>query len=189
MRESSRNHTRWIAGDRADNTHGLLAPLLVLLLLIIPACYRTPQARTVQMSSLAHARPTSPARTQRIIVADPAYLRAICQPLGPRLGLVEIHTPAEWALLRQTSPGLGPCPNLDAGICIGLASWAGKPVDDDWPLTIDSVRIDNGGGLVQATFQGGSYLPDGSAYLETMHVSGLRSVLAVEINGTTFYPH
>jgi hypothetical protein len=48
--------------------------------------------------------------------------------------------------------------------------------------------VTDGGGLVNATFAAGSYLPDGTGYAETAYVDGLYAVLVVDVNGTSFYP-
>ena len=71
---------------------------------------------------------------------------------------------------------------------VGIACWAGEPVDGTWPVRVEGVRVQRGGGLVDATFRGGTYLPDGAAYIETAYVVGLRDVLGVQVNGTLFQP-
>ncbi len=71
---------------------------------------------------------------------------------------------------------------------VGIACWAGTPIDGGWPIQLETVRVQSGGGLLNAKFNGGSYLPDGTARLETDYVKGLATVLVVDIDGTSFYP-
>jgi hypothetical protein len=71
---------------------------------------------------------------------------------------------------------------------VGLACWAGTPLDGQWPIDIACVRVHGGAGIVQARFIGGTFQPDGTAVLVTAHVPGLAAVLAADVNGTTFCP-
>lgn len=125
----------------------------------------------------------------RLVVADAEALRFLCTPLGPRLGLVEIHSPRQWEFLAQVAPQIGRCPDLRAGTLVGIACWAGTPVDGRWPVQLEAVQVHQGAGLLKARFRGGNYLPDGTARLETAYVEGLRAVLVVDVNGTDFYPN
>jgi len=109
-------------------------------------------------------------------------------PLGPRLGLLQIRTTEQWQRLARAAPQLGACPDLAHGMVIGLACWAGEPVSGTWPVRIDAVRVADGAGLLEAHFAGGSYLPDGSARLETVFVPAFVNVLVADIDGTMFYP-
>jgi len=124
--------------------------------------------------------------TLRAVVTDSHALRRLCTPLGPRLGLIEVRSPAEWRRLRELAPGLGACPDLARGTVVGIACWAGEPVDGAWPIRVEGVRMWQGAALVDATFRGGTFLPDGAAYLEAFYVAGLRDVLGVHFNGTLF---
>lgn len=124
----------------------------------------------------------------QVIVSQPDALRGICTPLGPRLGLIQVRNAADWARLAQAVPGLGSPPDWRTSILVGLACWAGTPVDGGWPVHIASIRVQDGAGLMEATFRAGSYLPDGVVYVETVHVRGVDAVLAVDVNGATFYP-
>ena len=110
------------------------------------------------------------------------------RPLGARLGLVQVNSAEQWARLARLAPGLGPCPDLSGGSVVGLASTIGMPLNGRWPIHVQSVRAHEGAGLLVARFDGGSYLPDGTAYLETMYVPDLATVLVVEVNGVRFYP-
>lgn len=144
--------------------------------------------RVVTLESL-EAAPTKPMRdTQRYVVSDPQTLQRLCTPLGPRLGLLQIKSARDWELLRRLVPEIGPCPDLTHGTMIGLACWAGTPLDGRWPIDLQSIQLRSGGGLISASFHGGTYLPDGTARLETTYVKGLNTVLVVDVDGTSFYP-
>ena len=125
---------------------------------------------------------------EHIVVADPLPLRELCIPLGPRLGLIQIRSTRQWELLARAAPQLGQCPDLSRGILVGLICWAGTPLDGHWPIRLDSVQVRDGAGLVRADFRGGTYLPDGVAFLEIAYIPGLATVLVVNVNGATFYP-
>ena len=166
------------------------AALLAVALAALPLCSACTASRTPRAITLAALEnaPVALAQPQQITVADAAALRQICLALGPRLGLIQIRSAAEWARLARIAPQLGPCPDLRQGTVVGLACWAGTPVDGHWSVHIDTVRVCDGAGLVTADFAGGTFLPDGSAQLETAHVQGLAAVLAVDVDGTMFYP-
>lgn len=142
----------------------------------------------ITMDTLENAPPVATTAVQHAVIADPTALRELCTPLGPRLGLIQVRSVAEWTRLTRLAPHLGPPPDFRTGMLIGLASWAGTPLDGRWPVHINKVRVHDGAGLVTGAFEGGSYLPDGTAVMETAHVQGLAAVLAVDLNGTTFYP-
>ena len=124
----------------------------------------------------------------RAIVSDVAGIGELSRPLGRRLSLIEIHNASEWDALRRHAPELGPAPDFSRGTVFGLASHAGVPLDGDWPIRLDLVRVYDGAGFAVASFAGGSYLPDGTSYLEAVQVENLDTVLMVEVNGTRFYP-
>jgi hypothetical protein len=172
---------------RTARRTGPFGAIIGLIILFAGGCL-APHVTTVQLSDLESAPPARCASTRRVRVTDPASLRAMCTPLGPRLGLIQIRSRPEWQRLSLAVDHLGPCPNLADGIVVGLACWAGEPLNQSWPVAIDAVRVHRGAGLVEAEFRGGCYLPDESSFLETAHVQGLRAVLAVDINGTSFYP-
>lgn len=155
---------------------------------LLSACHLGPREKTVRLADLEHAPPAVLARPQRVGISDPEALRELCSPLGPRLGLLQVRSVADWNRLARIAPALGRCPDLQCGIVIGLACWAGTPLDGRWSIHIAAVRVHDGAGLIQAEFQGGTFQPDGTAILETAHVPGLAAVLAAEVNGTTFCP-
>jgi hypothetical protein len=164
---------------------------MMLALLTVPAltaCSRVTNRRVVTVASLESASPVEVDDRVRAVIRDVERLRPLCVALGPRLGLVEVRSPADWEVLQQVVPGLGPCPDLSTGMVVGVVSWAGMPVNGGWPIRMESVRVRFGGGLVNAHFEPGSYLPDGSGYLETAYVEGLQTVLLVDVDGTAFYP-
>ena len=157
-------------------------------LVLGPACTAPSKPRTITMAALESAPPVLSTDVRHVVVANPAALRDLCMPLGTRLGLLQIRSAAEWERVARVAPQIGSRPDLRNGTLIGLACWAGTPVDGRWPVHIDAIRIHDGAGLVTAVFEGGTYLPDGTAVIETAHVPGLAIVLAVDLNGTTFYP-
>lgn len=164
------------------------AGLLLAAAVLFPGCAVAPRTQVITLEALLSAPALPVPDTRRVVAGDTETLRNLCTPLGPRLGLLQIHNRGEWERLAAIAPQLGRCPDLHAGTQIGLACWAGTPLEGQWPVMLDSVRVYEGGGLVAASFNGGSYLPDGSARLETGYVKGLRSVLVVNVNGASFYP-
>jgi hypothetical protein len=154
----------------------------------LPACRVELAAKTVRLTDLESAPPMVVMHTQRMRVTDAEGLRALCTPLGPRLGLLQVRSVADWNRLAKVAPGLGRCPDLRCGTFVGLACWAGTRVDGHWPIHIEAIRVREGAGLIEAKFQGGTFLPDGTVALETAHVPGLATILVAEINGTTFCP-
>jgi hypothetical protein len=160
--------------------------IAALLAAAAGGCYRA--SRTVALATLETAPRAVPVHCKQVIATNPAGLRALCVPLGPRLGLIQVRAPQEWRQLAEQAPELGAPPDLQTGIVIGLVSFAGSAVDGGWPIQIESVRVYEGAGLVYADFHGGTYLPDGTVRCEIAQVPGLRTVLVVDVDGTTFIP-
>ncbi len=154
----------------------------------LSACGARPGPRVVSIGSLEAAQAVEPTGIRRAIISDLRKLEDDYYPLGPRLGLFQIQTRSEWKQLKAHAPELGTCPDLRRGIVLGLISHAGMPIDGTWPIRLQSVRIHEGAGFATASFAGGSFLPDGTTYLETAQYDGLAAVLMVEVNGTRFYP-
>ncbi len=125
--------------------------------------------------------------TQRLVVANGARLRGLCVPLGPRLGLLTVNDRQEWNCLAAAVPSIGPEPDFRQGMLVGLVCWAGVPADGHWPIRLDGVRLCGDQGLVEGRFIGGTYFPDGIAYVETAYAQGVRDVVAVDIDGTVFH--
>lgn len=164
--------------------------LLIALAILGPlaACRSPATSRTLTLTDLENAPPAHAVLLERAVVSDAHELKKLCTQLGVRLGLIEVRSPRDWQRLAGIAPGVGRCPNLRHGMVVGIASWAGLPANGRWPIHLDGVNVRDGAGLVKATFEPGTYLPDGTTYLETAYVEGLRAVLAVDVNGTTFYP-
>lgn len=171
-------------GGRAGTALGVLFAGLVLS----GGCAAQRPVTVVTLASL-EAAPVEPLNGgQRHVVTDADALRTMCTPLGPRLGLLQVRSRREWDRLAAVAPNIGPCPDLRRGTLVGLACWAGTPLDGGWPIELDGIQLQSGGGLLKARFHGGTYLPDGTARLETDYVQGLGRVLVVDVNGTSFYP-
>jgi hypothetical protein len=154
----------------------------------LSACGLRARPQVITARALEDAPVVEPRVTRRAIVSDPTCLREFYHPLGERLGLFQIHSREQWEALRRQAPELGPTPDLDGGIVVGLASHAGLPLDGTWPIHLRSVRVHNGAGLATGNFEGGSFLPDGTTFLEAAQYDGLAAVLIVDVNGTRFYP-
>ena len=143
---------------------------------------------TVTVRSLEAAPNARLQETRRAIVTESTDLHELCSPLGGRLGLIQVRSARDWSRLTRVAPQLGPCPDFGRGMIIGIASWTGLPVDGEWPLSLESVRLLQGAGLVAAHFHSGSYLPDGTPYVETAFVENLDAVLILDVNGVRFFP-
>jgi hypothetical protein len=155
----------------------------------LSACGPRLRARPISVHALETAAAVEPSAVRRAIALDAGPPNEeFYHPLGGRLGLFQIRSAKEWEVLRRRAPELGPCPDLRRGIVVGLASHAGLPLNGAWPIHLETVRVHNGAGFAIAHFQGGSFLPDGTTYLETAQFDGLTAVLMIEINGTRFYP-
>jgi hypothetical protein len=166
----------------------IVRALAALACCLLPACRLGPTGRTIRLTDLEHAPRVALPAAPPVTVADSTTLRDLCTPLGPRLGLLQVRSAADWSRLAAAAPGLGPRPDLRAGMVIGLACWAGTTLDGRRPVRIDGIRVYHGAGLLEARFQGGTFLPDGATTLETAYVPGLVALLAADINGTTFCP-
>jgi hypothetical protein len=169
-----------------------VVPVLLAATLValggLSACGTHIRPQVVSVNALETAPVVKPSVTRRAIVSDTAQLRELYYPLGERLGLFQVRSAEQWELLRHQAPELGRAPNFDSGIVVGLASHAGLPLDGTWPIRLEAVRIHNGAGFASGRFEGGSFLPDGSTFLEAAQFDALAAVLIVEINGTRFYP-
>ncbi len=175
------------AGTRAGCTH-TLALALPGMFVLLSGCRTAPAARNATAAGLETAPVAPTAAVAHVLVGDAQALRRICTPLGPRLGLLQVRTRAEWNCLAGIAPQVGACPDLQHGMLIGVACWAGSPADGHWPLRIDAIRAAAGKAWVEASFSGGSFLPDGLAFLETAYAGQVHAVSAVSVDGTTFYP-
>jgi hypothetical protein len=179
--------TRLCKRIRGPHAAPRAAALALLLLAATAGCNRP--GRTITLSTLENAPAAVPVRNEQRIVTNPAALQSLCVSLAPRLALLQVRNAADWRRLNAAVPNLGPTPDFRTGMVVGLVSHSGTPLGDDWPVRVGLVHIADGAGLIEGEVHGGTYLPDGTAYAEIAHVPGLRAVLAVELNGTTFIPH
>lgn len=137
---------------------------------------------------IEQANPARLRNIERSVVADPRRLIAISKPLARRLALVEVHDQAGWDELRACAPGLRSKPDFSRVSVVGLVGVIGERVDRRWPIHLDAARLYEGAALLNGSFDGGSYLPDGVSFIEVAQVDGLRRVLAVDLNGARYYP-
>lgn len=154
----------------------------------LSSCSTQPRSQAVSIHTLENAATVQPGATRRAIVSHAPELGSFYYPLDSRLGLFQIRNAEQWNTLRRCAPELGRCPDLKRGIVIGLASRAGLPLNGTWPIRLETTRVHDGAGLVTAQFNGGSFLPDGTTYVEAAQYDNLRAVLIVEVNGVRFYP-
>jgi hypothetical protein len=151
------------------------------------SCALAPTVRTIRLEQL-EAAAELPLRTlKRGLIRDPSALEPMLRPLGRRLALLEVRTPAEWEVLSHAVPDLGPCPNLAHGAVIGLVARMGRPLDGQWPASMERIRVCQGAALLTVRFEGGSFLPDGTSYVELAQVEGLEAVLVVDVGATRFF--
>ena len=153
-----------------------------------PACTQNPSRPTISLRNLVSAPRLDGVTTNRCMALNAEALRPLSQPFGERIALIQVRNRRDWEQLSQAVADIGPCPDLGRGIVIGLASQAGTPLDGRWPFALDAVRVHQGAGLIEARFHGGTYLPDGTTYLETAYVEGLSAVLVVAVDGQRYYP-
>ena len=157
-------------------------------LVCTPGCRREGSAPAVRPRDLEAAPLVALRERRRAVASDGVRNLPTYRPLGTRLGLLVIRDAAQWAALRALADELGPCPSIEQGVIVVAASHAGLPVDGGWPIRLRGVRGFGGFGLAVVRFSGGSYLSDDSTYLEAVSVRGVRGIVAVDVNGTRFYP-
>lgn len=161
---------------------------LPLVLLLLAGCASATVPKTVSLQALQQAPPAAAEHVEHAVIADAEALRGLCTPLGPQVGLIQVRSPTEWTRLVRATGVAKPCPDFRRGTLVGLLCWTGTPIRGGEPIRIQSVRVKEGGGLVYAQFAGGSYLPDGTAYLDSVFVPNLDAVLAVDVNGVLHFP-
>jgi len=137
----------------------------------------------VELNTLKSAAWCHKEELGRFIVTDAQALAPLYRPIARRLGLVEIRSPRDWERLRTAVPELGPCPDLRRGIVIGLVGPTGTILSQSWPFKWIGVRAFDGAGLVEAEFEGGTYLADNATYVELAQVEGVWFVAAVGVDG------
>jgi hypothetical protein len=165
-----------------------LAAALLVVYVSASGCRQHPPSRIISVEELEHGQIVLPENAERHLVANPDAVDALCRPLNNRFGFLAIQDPADWEKLRQAVPGLSAAPDLSAGLVVGLVSWAGLPLDGEWPLSIEMARVSRGGGYLTALFRPGTYLPDRTAYLELAYLPDVETVLVVDVNGLRYTP-
>ena len=173
---------------RLEQRGSLLSLAWLLIALVTSGCATSSQPNTVKLRELEIAPPYKPIQTQRQVVSNTAALRPLYHALGRRLGLIQIRSTDEWLQLALAAPNIGPCPNFQDGLIVGLVSSVGTSLDGGWPFHWSAVRMCRGAGLIEAEFNSGSYLPDGVTYLETAYVNDLSTVLVVNVDGINYFP-
>lgn len=165
-------------------------PLLILsVFFTLSSVSCSPSQRHQLTSQELAAAPVAPTEIPQFgPLSDRNELGSIYTQLGPRLGLVQVRTAAEWQRLLSVAPWLVDEPHWGTGSFVGLVSFAGQPLDGDPPVKLRYVRLLDGAGLVLGDFSSGTYLPDGSAYLTGTYVPGLRDVLLIEISDVRYRP-
>lgn len=179
---------RPIAGLPARRRRYVCVACLTVLLAGLSACGVSPVRWTISLHELETAPVNQLHATRRHIVSDPAAPRPLYQPLGRRFGLIQVCSEDQWEQLSHAAQHVGPCPDLRCGIVVGLVSEAGTPLDGGWPFRWQGIRLCEGAGLIEASFNAGNYLPDGTTWLETAYVERLRKVLVVSVDGSRYYP-
>lgn len=174
--------------SRVRRRCGFLMRSCVAALAAVSACSAPPRERVVSVQQLERAIPSPESALGRALVSDPRRLSGIMSVLSPRLAMVQARSDEEWRLLRATAPELAGGPDFSRGIVIGVVTAAGSSLDGRWPIRIESVRVFDQAGYVCATFEGGSYMPDGVAYVEAAYVPGLKAVVMLDVNGVRYYP-
>jgi hypothetical protein len=146
---------------------------------------RSQRITTLQLETAPPAVTEAP---QSGPLTDLATIDQLYKPLGTNIGMVQVKSARQWRQLSKAAPWLGVEPNWVQGTFVGLISSAGEPLEDQPPIRWRYVRVHAGGGLVRADFSGGSYLPDGSAYLTGTYVHGLREVLLIDLSDVRYRP-
>ncbi len=162
--------------------------MMVSSLGLWPGCVPGPRTHEVSIHALRAAPPAQVLRRSQAWGRDADVLRALCRPLGSRCGLLQVRTGADYARVA-TAIGLpAERPDFREGTLVGLISWAGTPCNGHKPVGIQSVQVVDGGGLLHAEFEAGTFHPDGAVFAETAFVPGLIAVLVVDLGGSTFFP-
>ncbi len=146
-----------------------------------------PAVQRVSLASLEAAQPRYGGDRIRAVISDVSRLGELYHALTDRVGMVEVRDRVQWERLHSVAPRLGPPPDFDRGILVGVVSRVGQRVDGRWPIRLESVRLNHQAGLLSSSFESGAYLPDGVAFMEAAFVEGLSAVLVVEVDGMRFF--
>jgi hypothetical protein len=176
------------AATTRQSTMALTGTVALICLALTASCALAPAVRSVRLEQLELAREVPLRPAGRSVISDPAVLEPLAQPLGRRLALLVVRTRAEWEALSRAVPGIGRRPNLARGAVIGLICRVGLPLGGEWPASMERIQVAQGAGLLTVRFDGGSFLPDGTSYLELAQVEGLEAVLVVDVGGSRFFP-
>lgn len=152
----------------------------------IAGCSAPPGQTYIHMETLEVAAEARLSEPQRAVVLDESRIASLVRSVNDRVALIEIRDDREWDVFRATCVGLGPRPNFSCGAFVAVMTRVGQPLDGEWPCRLEGVRVVQGAGLVNATLRGGTYLPDGTTYIDGAIVCGLRRSLVLEINGDRF---
>jgi len=167
----------------------ILCAIGLLAVMLPSACSQPAGVRLVRLAELEAAPTAQVHPLARVLLSDASVLATpLYSPLCRRLGLLHVRNERDWEVLSRCATGLGACPDFARGLVVGLVTRVGQPLDGGWPVRIDAVQVFDGAALVSARFQSGTYLADGTSYLELVQVAGLQQVLVVEVNGVRLYP-
>lgn len=149
----------------------------------------SPEPVIVPVTRLATAPLVRPTGTLRGRISyDRPLPGTIARELSDEFTLVILRNNADLTELRR---GLGISdsfsPDFARGLVVGIVAMVGEPVENQWPIRIDGVRIVYGLGWVDATLEPGLYHPLQTAgYVELAYVPNLSSVAIVQINHRMF---
>lgn len=165
------------------------AQLLGLLCLVnAGGCMRP--SREARLSDLALARPVPVQPIWKVRVPLDAQLgNRMQRGLCTEFSLLEIYNEVDFEEFCR-KVGFRPDqvhPDFETGALIGIIAAVGEQMGDRWPIAVETIRLHQGAGWIKARFRAGTYFPlRTAAYCDLVYVSGLKEVLAVEINRRTF---
>lgn len=153
----------------------------------LTSCTSSVAVTRVSLDALESAPVHRPRQRARTMVADVDKLADLYHPLNSQIGIVQVRSLKDWQRLSRVAPQPAPPPDFSRGMIVGVLCRAGTPIQGGWPAVIESVRVFDTAGLLISRFQSGCYLPDATAYLESVYVEGLSTVLVVDVNDLRFY--
>lgn len=144
----------------------------------------------VNVERLMHAKPVVPTHSWRLRVPNDVTLpRRLTRTLCDEFVLLEIHNYDDLSEFYDIIglPAGTKRPDLNRGMLIGVIASVGESMSDDWPVSIEKIRLDGGDGWIRARFHPGAYYPINiAAYCHLAYIPGLERVMMVEINRRTF---
>ena len=122
---------------------------------------------------------------------DPQGRRDFIRALSDEYDLIEVSDRSQWQTLlawaKIPPPADGGEPDFASGVVAGVAVRVGMPVEPGWPLAVEQVRAQDGLGWIEAEVRPGVYYPLLThGYAVVHHLSGVRRVAAVRVNGRLF---